>query len=61
MTKEEKLLNYIQDNIDDWTNEAIYDYNLYGVVDYETAKKLILFGANTIAYEEDTYYTKKDT
>jgi hypothetical protein len=54
MTKEEKLLNYIQDNIDDWTNEAIYDYNLYGVVDYETSKKLILFGASTIAYERDT-------
>jgi hypothetical protein len=51
MTDQEKLLNYIQNTIDDWTNEAIFDYNLYGVINYETAKKLILFGAHTIAYE----------
>jgi len=55
MTEEqqEKLLKRIQDTIDDWTNEAIYDYNLHDVVEYETAKKLILFGANTIAYGID--------
>jgi hypothetical protein len=52
MTKQEHLLNLIKDTIDDWTQEAIYDFDLYGVIDYETAKKLILFGANTIAYEE---------
>ena len=53
MTKQEKLLKYIQDTIDDWTSEAIYDFNLDDVVEYETAKKLILFGANTIAHEID--------
>ena len=51
MTEQEKLLNYIQNTIDDWTNEAIYDFDLYGVIEYETVKKLILFGATTIAYE----------
>ena len=53
MTEQKKLLNYIQNTIDDWTNEAIYDFDLYGVIEYETAKKLILFGATTIAYELD--------
>jgi hypothetical protein len=53
MTKQKKLLKHIQDTIDDWTSEAIYYYDLYGVVDHETAKKLILFGATTIAYEVD--------
>jgi len=53
MTERKKLLNHIQNTIDDWTNEAIYDFDLYGVVEYETVKKLILFGATTIAYELD--------
>ena len=53
MTKQKKLLKHIQDTIDDWTSEAIYYYDLYGVVDHETAKKLILFGATTIAYDVD--------
>jgi hypothetical protein len=53
MTERKKLLNHIQNTIDDWTNEAIYDFDLYGVVEYETVKKLILFGATTITYELD--------
>jgi hypothetical protein len=53
MIERKKLLNHIQNTIDDWTNEAIYDFDLYGVVEYETVKKLILFGATTIAYELD--------
>jgi hypothetical protein len=53
MTERKKLLDHIQNTIDDWTNEAIYDFDLYGVVEYETVKKLILFGATTIAYELD--------
>ena len=53
MTEQEKLLKSIQDTINDWTIEAIYDFNLHDVVEYETAKKLILFGAHTIAYKID--------
>lgn len=45
------IINHYNDTLDDWTDEAMWDYKLDGVVDREIVKKLILFGCSTIAYE----------
>jgi len=47
----EMLIDFYNATLDNWTDEAIWEYKLDGVVDREIVKKLILFGCSTITYE----------